>query len=295
MKNAPTAARCILLASLLVSAAGSPGLTAQTTTVTYELEDVWLLPDITHPRESERQMTGSFEWTYTVGDFENGTGRFLDYSIPWWSANLPPLDATIEAGSIEFVMIGNYHDLGLDLTLHLAQPLSPDQPSPIDTVRSSFDIEVGVSRKGHVIRGRVVPKCTPPENYGTGSEGSGGFVPTITSSGGDPRIGNESFRVDCDQLLGDTGCLLLLGFDKFQFPFNGITILVEPTDWLVVSARASGAAGVPGVGTLQIPVPIPNRATLVGAEVDFQVLALDPGSPQGMLAATNGLTMAICQ
>ena len=61
----------IALIGLLTS---SPVL-AQTATVTYVLEDVWLDPDITGG--SPQLMTGRIEWTYTLGDFKNGTGEFI--------------------------------------------------------------------------------------------------------------------------------------------------------------------------------------------------------------------------
>jgi len=56
---------------------------ARAATVTCTLEDVWLLPDITHPWDPARPMTGTFEWTYVPGDFENGSGQFTDLYIPW--------------------------------------------------------------------------------------------------------------------------------------------------------------------------------------------------------------------
>lgn len=289
----------LLATSLLVLACVSwlPSVAhAQTATVTYDLVDVWLLPDITHPNTPAQQMTGTFVWTYPVGDFQSGSGQFVAYLIPWWgNRTSPTLGVTVEIDTIEFTMQGNYHGLGLDLTLRPTPPLSPLQPSPIDLVRSAFDIEVGVSHRGHVSRGSIVPRCPPPQNYGSASAGSGGFFPTIRSAGGDPRVGNGSFRIDGDQLLGGADCFLILGVARTQLQFLGITILVDPAIWLVVPQRATGTSGAPGSGAVQVPTPIPNDPGLVGAEIDFQILALDAGSPQGVAAATNGLSMVICQ
>ncbi len=283
---------CSLVVALFVGL--SPGAQAQTATVTYDLENVWLRPDITHPWAAARQMTGTFVWTYTVGDFDNGTGQFTSYQIPWWARTTPTLRSTVETDSIEFTMEGNYHGLGLDLGLRLAPPLSIYHPSPIDTARSSFDIEVNTTYKGHIISGSIVPRCPPPYNYGTGTAGSGGLVPRITHSGGAPRVGNASFRVDCDQILGAARCALLLGTDKAQVQILGVGVLVEPSTWVVIPGQANGTAGVAGAGAVQTAIPIPNDSLLLGTEFDFQLIAIDPGASQGMAAATDGLSLVVC-
>jgi len=150
---------CLYRISLLVCLAMlSQTALAQTVKVTYDLENVWLLPDISHPNDDPRQMTGSFEWTYQLGDFENGTGEFTDIYIPWYNPGLENLEMTFDMNSIEFTLLGNWHDLGIDITLFLIEPLSPDRPSTIDTVESRFDIQYGVSWQGHVISGEIVPR-----------------------------------------------------------------------------------------------------------------------------------------
>ena len=189
-------------------------------------------------------------------------------------------------------MIGNYHGYGFDLTLHFATPLSPTAPSALDLGRSKYYIEAGVGHRGTFLSGSVIPRCVL-ENYGSGSAGSGGLVPVITSSGGVPSLGNASFQVDCNQLLGGAGCVLLVGASQSQIPFLGLTILVDPSAWIAIGLQATGMPGVAGDGALQIPVAIPNNPLLVGAELDFQVLVVDPGAALG-LAATDGLTMTIC-
>ena len=129
------------------------GALAQTHTVTYELDNVWLLPDITRPWEPARQMTGIFEWTYQQGDFENGSGQFIELDIPWYNPSLTDLNFNVDLTSIEITLPGNFHDLGVDISLFLMDPLSPDQPSVIDPDRSSFEIQNGVIFKGHVVSG----------------------------------------------------------------------------------------------------------------------------------------------
>ncbi len=126
-------------------------------TVHFELQDVWLLPDISHPRDSAQPMSGSFDWTYQIGDFENGSAQFTDLTIPWYNPGINELNINVELKSIEFTLPGNFHDRGIDITLFLQDPLSPGQASPIDLVRSKFEIQLGVSYQGHVISGAIAP------------------------------------------------------------------------------------------------------------------------------------------
>ena len=63
---------------------------------------------------------------------------------------------------------------------------------------------------------------------------------------------------------------------------------------LMLPLKASGTTGVPGVGTLRIPIQIPNDPRLIALNFDFQAVALDPGSPGGVAAASDGLDVVIC-
>ena len=49
--------------------------TAQAATVSYTLDNLFLVDGT--------QMTGAFDWTYNVGDFEGGEGVFTALEIPW--------------------------------------------------------------------------------------------------------------------------------------------------------------------------------------------------------------------
>jgi hypothetical protein len=55
---------------------------AQTATARYHLENLRLLPDVSHTSSQPGQMHGEFEWTYTVGDFENSSGQLNWVDIP---------------------------------------------------------------------------------------------------------------------------------------------------------------------------------------------------------------------
>jgi hypothetical protein len=110
---------------------------AQASTVSYTLDDVFLV--------DRTQMTGAFDWTYTIGDFEGGNGVFTALEIPWRpSGTAPPLEQegmvfTIETNQIEISLDGNFHDYGLDISLKFVQALSPTQSSLIDLNTSFYE------------------------------------------------------------------------------------------------------------------------------------------------------------
>ena len=125
-------------------------------TVTYELQDVWLLPDVTHPWNDSQPMHGVLVWAYDAGDFENGSGEFVSLDLPWWSEESDPeLQATIETESLEITMVGNYHDYGVDVTLQFVLPITSENGSVINIETSSFEIQRGVSYQGHVVSGSL--------------------------------------------------------------------------------------------------------------------------------------------
>jgi hypothetical protein len=110
---------------------------AQAETDRYTLDDVFLADGT--------QMTGTFDWTYVIGDFEGGNGVFTALEIPWLpNGTAPPLEQdgmvlTIEFNQIEISLDGNFHDYGLDISLKFAQSLSPTQSSLIDLNASFFE------------------------------------------------------------------------------------------------------------------------------------------------------------
>jgi len=153
-----TAKQWILRAFVLAIVASTTSTTyAQLQKVTYNLENVMLLPDISDPGAPAQPMTGAFEWTYQLGDFENGVGQFTEMNMPWYGNDYNSLIINIDLTSIEFTLPGNFHDRGVDVTLFLLDPLSPNQPATIDTINSIFEIQQGPTHQGHAISGAVVP------------------------------------------------------------------------------------------------------------------------------------------
>jgi len=142
-----------MISSFITMAAFS----AHATTVNYTLDNVILVDG--------EQMTGTFDWTYSVGDFEGGSGVFTALEIPWRpGSTAPPLEEpgmvfTIENNQIEISLDGNFHDYGLDISLKFEQPLSPTQSSPIDTdPNKSFFECCGNGFKDQPFQsGRIIP------------------------------------------------------------------------------------------------------------------------------------------
>ena len=149
------ATKRFLFLGILLTLLGSFSATAsaQTRVATFTLDNVWLNPDISHGGPPA-PMSGTFEWTYTVGDFDNGSGEFLDIYVPWFGSDMSNLVFTIDLNSIEITMNGSYHGLGVDVNLKLTSDLSLDTPALTDTVNSSFHIEAG-NYRGHMTAGSV--------------------------------------------------------------------------------------------------------------------------------------------
>jgi hypothetical protein len=108
-------------------------ISVHATTVSYTLDDIFL--------EDGSQMTGAFDWTYTIGDFEGGSGVFTALDIPYQSSPLANtgMVLTIENKQIEISLDVNLHDTGLGIILKFVQPLSLTQSSLIDLNTSFFE------------------------------------------------------------------------------------------------------------------------------------------------------------
>lgn len=105
-------------------------------TVFYTLDNVTLA--------GNTPMKGTFSWTYDVGDFENGVGQFTFLDIPWTSHDHTDLDAAFDIGSsIEITLEGSVHDDGVDITLVLAQPLTPTTSSSLVLGPGESKYEIG--------------------------------------------------------------------------------------------------------------------------------------------------------
>ena len=172
-------------------------------------------------------MTGTFEWAYTPGDFENGTGTFTDLYIPGHGSNIGELVITVEPSQIEFSLDANLHDHGVDVSVKLLQPFSPTQPALVDTVLSKYQYESGVITNGVFVSGSVVPQADivdlcfgdgtgtacPCGNAGDAGEGCANSAGegALLSASGSTSVGADDIAFQMIQGPGPSPALLFVG------------------------------------------------------------------------------------
>jgi hypothetical protein len=151
MKSAKNIYFWIMISIITVAASN-----AHAETVIYTLDNV-ILDDNNAP------MSGTFSWTYSAGDFENGVGVFTFLDIPFTIHDHTDLDATFDIGnSIEITLAGSVHDDGVDITLFLLQPLTPTTSASVDLVRSKYEIGGNGFHTGLFLSGSVSPTIAVP-------------------------------------------------------------------------------------------------------------------------------------
>lgn len=147
----------------------------------------------------------------------------------------------------------------------------------------------GVSVAGSTTLNGSLPACSFFSTSGSGTAGSGGFVPSIAATT-TPRIGNPSYDV---QLAGGIGGGTALVFAGFTRGSRGGVPIVEGAFASAAPRTLVGGRGVPGAGSATVSFPIPADASLLGESVVAFAWVLDPGAPGG-LALTANLTGTIC-
>lgn len=140
----------------------------------------------------------------------------------------------------------------------------------------------------------VEPTCGVPLHYGAATAGAAGIEPRLDFDGGAAKVGNTTFALVADRLVGGAQSAFLLAFAAGNTPFSGIDVLVDlSVPPIALSVTANGAAGVPGAGRANLPLGIPASASLAGVTLFSQTVVFDPQGPQG-LAATRGMRFTIC-
>jgi N-acetylneuraminic acid mutarotase len=133
----------------------------------------------------------------------------------------------------------------------------------------------------------AVPNGFQP--YGTGTAGSSQLVPLLAATGVANR--GSTFTLGVSNGMGGAWGGILLGSgpaSKTSLPMLGGTMLVIAS--LVSPIALSGQYGLPGIGSVSVPVPVPNNPNLAGFNVNMQAVFLDAGAPAGV-AASNGLAI----
>jgi hypothetical protein len=161
-----SAAFMLLMAMVI---AGSQAARAQTLTAIYGLSGVIFTADSVNGNPplflTTNVMSGTFVWNYTAGDFQNGSGRFIDLVIPWTWHSFTSMTLTIDSSSLTGTLPGNFHCDGVDFGITLSPGLSsPTQGTSIATSSSTFDIWDSLCNEyvGHVTAGNVLPLPPPP-------------------------------------------------------------------------------------------------------------------------------------
>jgi hypothetical protein len=122
--------------------------------------------------------------------------------------------------------------------------------------------------------------------YGTGSPGSGGFVPALALSGCATAGGAVTLSID--HALGGSSGLLLLGLGRGAIPLKGSTLLVDPFVPPLVPVALGGSG--PGNGSFALSAVLPSTTP----EIVFTLQAwiLDAGGVDGF-ATTNGVEVSV--
>ena len=137
------------------------------------------------------------------------------------------------------------------------------------------------------------PLASPFVRLGDGSPGTGGVVPRHFPSGGLSELGNATFALGGDRVVGGGIAVLAIGTSELAVPIFGGTSYPFGV-FLLEVAVASGTPGVAGDGAFAITLPVPSNPGLVGLTLVSQFGVLDAGAadPSGF-ALSPGLRSTI--
>lgn len=128
--------------------------------------------------------------------------------------------------------------------------------------------------------------CVPSCGFSTYGEGLGPpHVLTLIGTGS--TAGGTTATVRATRLLPGAVAWWLIGLQRATLPFEGGTLLVDPTGFFVVLVLPTAN------GTSQWDLPIQANPAFAGFRLTFQVAAPDPAQSVGA-ALSNGLEMTIC-
>lgn len=137
-----------------------------------------------------------------------------------------------------------------------------------------------VSNAGALQNG-VLPACPFFSTTGSARTGTGGFTPTVSASGGSPRLGNSNYSIDFTQGLGGANAVVSLWTTPASAPPGFGPIQAFPKK-MYRPVRLSGPVKVPGVGTATFPYPVGSKANLAGVTLHARILVRDPAAPFGV-------------
>ena len=132
------------------------------------------------------------------------------------------------------------------------------------------------------------PTCGVPNDYGTGTAGTGGKTPAIDYAGGFAKVNRPTFGLECTDLAPNAPTALFIAAGQANVPVFGITVNIDlglPFVMLGATASAQGA--------VTFGIPIPNVPGYGNVGFNAQVVTADANGPQG-LAASRGFALTIC-
>jgi hypothetical protein len=134
-----------------------------------------------------------------------------------------------------------------------------------------------------------LPGACPVIKLGTGTAGTGGFVPRHYLSGGLPQLGSTAFAIGGDRFRGGALVYLLYSVTQASLPLFGGTLHLGPPTQLV-SFAVGGTPGAGGTGSFSFSATLPLVPALAGLSLYTQCAAVDPGAASGgTVVLSNGL------
>ncbi len=154
----------------------------------------------------------------------------------------------------------------------------------------------GVPVSSNKILNVTLEDCPAPANYGTGTPGSGGFVPEIDDNGVAARLGAPDFGLSITKGLGGAFAFLIMGTGSASLDAAGWTLWINPSapGFAFIPIKLFGPNGVPGAGFATLAGPLPANDLLDGLHVYFQTLVIDPQGDHGV-ATSGGLDVTLCR
>jgi hypothetical protein len=242
-------------------------LSAHAATVNYTLENVILLDG--------EQITGTFDWTFNVDDFEGGSGVFTALEIPYTPHYLgdPDLNIEIQTTSIEITGIGNSHDAGLDISLKFGD-FTPTQSASIDRGLSFFECCGNGFKDQPFISGSISP-------LGTVWDGGADLWASANWSSGLSPATNQAMTIDASNsdVVTVSGAASANSLDVG----GTFTSELQVDDTLTVSNGVTIHSG----GTLS------GTGTITGNVVIQSGGILSPGTGIGLLSVADDFTLGM--
>jgi hypothetical protein len=153
--------------------------------------------------------------------------------------------------------------------------------NPPFSVPLGLDIHDPVVISGSTVLNSSLPFQTFYTNTGSGTPGTGGFTPNLIALGGTPRLGNSNYRLAVTQARGGSKVLVSIGLGSCPV-FSGWYSDFSTRRERFLVLQLSGSVGAPGVGSAELPIPLPSNAGFVGQSIYATARVSDPLAVGGM-------------